>query len=209
MLWPLVDDAEPETSSKRVYSLLAARKHWHKKTGREKPSLGLLNSLLFPCLFSPRIKLPLVSFGVICRNYSSHGRVRSWVWFRWRNSATNRSSLYHLVEVGTSYWGQEILFTLTKGMEGGNGDSTHLSVQICSVSLMLEEVTICTWASPHFWAYLWPTVVFPAATGSLLAPCPHLQPSMLPGSVCKSRKKRSRVFQVFTEVFLLSFTATW
>lgn len=103
VLWPLVDDAEPETSSKGVYSLLAARKHWHKKTGREKPSLGLLNSLLFPCLFSPRIKLPLVSFGVICRNYSSHGRVRSWVLFRWRNSATNRSSLYHLVEVGTSY----------------------------------------------------------------------------------------------------------
>lgn len=144
MLWPLVGDAEPETSSNRVYSLLTARKHWHKKTAREMPSLSLLNSLLFPCLFSPRTKLPLVSFGVICRNYSSNGRARSWVLFRWRNSATNRSSLYHLVEVGTSYRGQEILFTLTERMEGGNGDSTHLSVQIYSIWLMLEEVTLWT-----------------------------------------------------------------
>lgn len=35
---PLLDGAKPEIPSKMVYSFLAARKHWHKRTEREMPN---------------------------------------------------------------------------------------------------------------------------------------------------------------------------
>lgn len=53
----------------RVYSLFATRKRWHKRTGWDTLSLGFLSNLLAPSLlFSPRLKLPLVSFEIICGN---------------------------------------------------------------------------------------------------------------------------------------------
>lgn len=69
VLRPLLDGTEPEISSKIVYSFfLAARKHCKQKDWKRDAQLVLLSGLLVPCLFSPRIKLPLVISEVICGN---------------------------------------------------------------------------------------------------------------------------------------------